>query len=72
MHHPPIDLTATTGQSCPESGLWQHADGPSAAVPIAKGDIMPPYLGKVVTWRLVQRAEPSPCESPDPRSFRSS
>jgi hypothetical protein len=51
----PLGTTATTGQRCPESGVWQVVGG-SATAPIAKGNVMPPYAGKAVTWKLKQYA----------------
>lgn len=51
----PIGTTVGTGQRCPESGVWQVV-GQSATAPIAKGNVMPPYGGKAVSWRLKQYA----------------
>lgn len=48
----PIGTTASTGQSCPESGVWRVVGSPTTTAPIAKGNTMPPYGGKGVTWRL--------------------
>ncbi|MDB5032653.1 hypothetical protein [Mucilaginibacter sp.] len=48
----PIGTTASTGHSCPESGVWRVVDTPTTTAPIAKGNTMPPYAGKAVTWRL--------------------
>lgn len=52
----PIGTTARTGEICPESGVWAVADQPSTTAPIAKGNRMPPYGGKAVTWTLIQLA----------------
>ena len=52
----PIGTTATTGQMCPESGVWKVVGTPSTTAPIAKGDIMPPYGRKAVVWKLVRYA----------------
>lgn len=52
----PIGTTASTGQKCPESGVWKSMDSPSTTAPIAKGNTMPPHNGKGVTWRLQQHA----------------
>ena len=52
----PIGTRARTGEVCPESGVWRVEGNPSTTAPIAKGDRMPPYKGKAVTWRLVQYA----------------
>jgi hypothetical protein len=48
----PLGTTATTGSTCPESGVWVVVSTPSTTAPIAKGNTMPPYGGKAVTWRL--------------------
>jgi len=48
----PIGTTASTGHNCPESGVWRVVGSPSTTAPIAKGNTMPPYGGKAVTWRL--------------------
>ena len=52
----PIGTTARTGEKCPESGIWKVVGTPSTTAPIAKGNRMPPYNGKAVTWRLIQKA----------------
>jgi hypothetical protein len=52
----PIGSTAKTGEICPESGVWQVVGTPSTTAPIAKGNRMPPYDGKAVTWKLIQLA----------------
>jgi hypothetical protein len=52
----PIGTTASTGQNCPESGVWKVQGTPSTTAPIAKGNRMPPYNGYAVTWILVYHA----------------
>jgi len=52
----PIGTTARTGQNCPESGIWKVVGTPTTTAPIAKGNRMPPYRGKAVTWRLTAYA----------------
>ncbi len=52
----PIGTTARTGETCPESGVWQSVSTPSTTAPIAKGNRMPPYNGAAVTWKLVRYA----------------
>ena len=49
-------MTATTGQTCPISGVWQVVGVPTTTAPIAKGNRMPPYDGKAVTWQLIRCA----------------
>ncbi|MCR6720277.1 MAG: hypothetical protein NVV59_08250 [Chitinophagaceae bacterium] len=50
----PIGTTARTGEICPESGVWQVMGTPSTTAPIARGNRMPPYDGKAVTWTLIR------------------
>jgi hypothetical protein len=52
-----IGTRASTGHHCPESGVWKvdsYTDTTTA--PIAKGNVMPPYKGKAVTWILTAYA----------------
>ena len=49
-------MTARTGEKCPQSGVWKVEGSPSTTAPIAKGNVMPPYQNKAVTWRLIQNA----------------
>lgn len=51
-----IGTTARTGGTCPESGVWKVVSYPSTTAPISKGNTMPPYGGKAVTWELIQLA----------------
>lgn len=53
MSKEPIGTTASTGEKCPESGVWATS---GTTAPIAKGNTMPPYNGKAVTWKLIQYA----------------
>lgn len=50
----PIGTTARTGEHCPESGEWHVVGHPTTSAPIAEGNVMPPYDGKAVTWKLVR------------------
>jgi hypothetical protein len=52
----PIGTTARTGETCPESGVWKVVGTPTTTGPIAKGNRMPPYSGRAVTWALVSYA----------------
>jgi len=52
----PIGTTASTGQRCPESGVWQAQKSPYGTAPIAKTNVMPPYAGSAVVWKLIQYA----------------
>ncbi|WP_171032394.1 hypothetical protein [Polaribacter aestuariivivens] len=56
MSKKPIGTTATTGQNCPESGVWKVVGTPTTTAPISEGNRMPPYGGKAVTWKLTQYA----------------
>lgn len=53
---PVVGSRATTGQSCPASGIWTVELTPSVKVPIAIHDLMPPYGNRAVTWVLVEAA----------------
>jgi len=52
----PLGSTASTGQKCPESGVWKVVGTPSTTAPIAKGNIMPPYDNKNAVWKLISYA----------------
>lgn len=52
----PLGTTAKTGEICPESGVWKVEGTPSTTAPIARGNRMPPYDGRAVTWRLTRYA----------------
>lgn len=52
----PIGTTARTGEKCPESGVWGVVGTPSTTAPIAKGNTLPPYAGRAVTWKLMRYA----------------
>ena len=52
----PIGTTASTGHKCPESGVWKVVGYPSTTAPISKGNVMPPYQGRAVTWQLIAYA----------------
>lgn len=52
----PLGTTARSSEICPESGVWKVMGTPSTTAPIAKGNRMPPYGGRAVTWELVRYA----------------
>lgn len=52
----PIGTRAKTGEVCPESGKWKVEGTPSTTAPIAKGNRMPPYDNRAVTWILIEYA----------------
>jgi hypothetical protein len=56
MAQSPIGTTARTGQHCPESGVWEVVGTPTTTAPIAEGNVMPPFKGNAVTWKLIQYA----------------
>jgi hypothetical protein len=56
MPKAPLGTTAKTGEKCPESGVWKAVSTPSTTAPIAKGNVMPPYRGQAVSWKLIQYA----------------
>lgn len=51
-----VGLTARTGEKCPESGVWKVAGSPTTTAPIAKGNRLPPYKGRAVKWKLIEKA----------------
>lgn len=44
------DLTRTSGQKCPESGIWKIVGEITTTQAIMKGDQIPEYCGKKVRW----------------------
>jgi hypothetical protein len=48
----PLGTVVHTGQTCPESGVWEVVGYPTTTAPIAKGNTMPPYGGRSVSWKL--------------------
>lgn len=51
-----VGRTAKTGETCSESGVCRVKGIPSTTAPIAKGNRMPFYDGRAVTWMLVSLA----------------
>lgn len=56
MSRKPIGTKASTGEICPESGVWKVVGTPTTTAPITKREKMPPYAYKGVTWELIQYA----------------
>lgn len=54
--HWPIGTIVHTGQRCPESGVWQAQMSPYGTAPIAVHNVMPPYHGRAVNWKLIRYA----------------
>lgn len=53
----PIGTKQRTGEVCKESGVWKVDDlFSTTTAPIAKGNRIPPYRNRAVTWILVQYA----------------
>ncbi|MEO5980001.1 MAG: hypothetical protein ABIQ21_22740 [Chryseolinea sp.] len=48
-----IGTKVYTGQRCPESGIWKVIGHLTTTAPIAKGNVMPPYAGNGVWWKLI-------------------
>lgn len=50
--------TVSTGNKCPESGVYKCQTHPSQTIPLAKGNIAPPCAstGHGTTWVLVHKA----------------
>lgn len=49
----PLGTRRRTGEVCPETGVWKAMEPTSPPSPLKRGDILPPYTGKRVTWMLV-------------------
>lgn len=60
MPKPPSGELAVTGDDCPATGAWAVADHPETVATMVKGNIMPPYEGKSVTWRYQGCAQSKP------------
>ncbi|MHC1700255.1 MAG: hypothetical protein AB9900_04630 [Humidesulfovibrio sp.] len=56
MANHPLGTRATTGQKCPESGVWKVTGSHFATALLTAGNTMPPYGGLCVTWELIQYA----------------
>lgn len=56
MYQSRIGTRAATGSICPVSGVWKVEGSPTTTAPIAKGNRMPPYSGRAVTWILISYA----------------
>ncbi|MCJ8289263.1 MAG: hypothetical protein HRT58_08165 [Crocinitomicaceae bacterium] len=52
----PLGTKAKTGETCPESGVWKVIGTPTTTAPIAKGNKIPPYDNRGVSWELIQYA----------------
>ena len=52
----PLGTKRKTGEKCPESGVWEAVSTPSTTIPLAKGNVFPPYNNKAVFWTLIQYA----------------
>lgn len=52
----PLGTTRTTGQNCPESGVWEALSSPSTTIPLSQGETFPPYNNNGVTWKLIRYA----------------
>jgi hypothetical protein len=50
----PIGTVVVTGQSCPESGIWESQGTPSGRSSFPKGTRMPAYDKKSCVWKLVR------------------
>jgi len=54
MNNPPMQSSVTTGQDCPQSGVWQAQGVVLPPLLVAKGNIMPAAGARVVTWLLLE------------------
>lgn len=48
-------IALKTGKKCSHSGEWEVEGRLSTIVYLSKGDLMPTYCGKVVTWILLKK-----------------
>jgi hypothetical protein len=55
MAKKPIGTKTSTGQKCPESGVWRVETG-TDTIPLAENNIVPPHRGKAATWVLIAYA----------------
>lgn len=54
MIKPHLGMTARTGEKCPKSGVWKAVVvGETATMSVSRGNKMPFYGGRNVTWRLI-------------------
>lgn len=50
----PLGIIRNSGQYSPQGGSWKLSDTTiSAVVRLRKGDVMPYYQGKPVSWALI-------------------
>jgi hypothetical protein len=49
-------MTGTTGQKCPQSGIWQGNDAHREQIALSHNETFPPCRGcrRAVTWTLVR------------------
>jgi len=50
----PLGTLIVTGQTCPESGIWESQGTPSGRSSFPKGTRMPAYDKKSCVWKLVR------------------
>jgi len=50
----PIGTMVVTGQTCPESGIWESQGTPSGRSSFPRGTRMPAYDKESCVWKLVR------------------
>lgn len=51
----PPGTSATSGQLCPQTGIWQ-SESYQVTVGVSKGDVMPQYQCRNIDWSLAEAA----------------
>lgn len=54
--HPP-GATVKTGETCPQSGLWQVVGQPACTAVLERGHLVPPCHGKTAVWHYLGQRE---------------
>jgi len=60
MLKPLENISAVSGQDCPQSGIWRALDTALPPLLVARGHIMPGVDGRVVTWVLFDENRTNP------------
>lgn len=54
----PMGTTASTGEACPGTGVWQLKSNSAITRPLREGERMPQHEGQDVTWELMRAGDP--------------
>lgn len=58
-------IIAKTGETCPCKGIWKILEAPSVAIMIEEGNLIPPYMGRSVSWELIRTQHSENAPQPD-------